>query len=228
MTVSVVIPALNEEKLVVPTIKSVLDEGVDETVVVDGGSVDGTVRVASSLARVVSNTPGRARQMNKGADHVHGDLILFLHADTRLTPGAIGALQTAVEAGAQAGCFRLRFDSDSIVLRAFAAFTALPLASLCFGDRGLFVTRDLFNEVGGFADIPMFEDLDIVRRLKKKASFARINHPVVTSSRRFERVGPLRQQALNLALWTAYHVGVSPDRLSRYYRYTTAQAHRSV
>ena len=228
MTVSVVIPALNEEKVVVQTIKSVLDEGVTETVVVDGGSIDGTVRVASSLARVLSNAPGRARQMNKGADHVQGDLILFLHADTRLTPGAIGAVQTAVEAGAQAGCFRLRFDSDSPVLRAFAAFTALPLASLCFGDRGLFVTRELFNEVGGFAEIPIFEDLEIVRRLKTKARFARVKHPVITSSRRFEEVGPFRQQALNLALWSAYHVGVSPDRLARYYRYTTAGAQRSV
>jgi rSAM/selenodomain-associated transferase 2 len=218
MTVSVIIPALNEEDFVRGSITSAIEDGADEVLVVDGGSTDDTPRVASSMTRVLKSPPGRGCQMNTGAAAAHGDLLLFLHADTRLTAGAIAAAQQAVRRGAGAGCFRLRFYPDSSVLRVFSAFTALPTRSLCFGDRGLFVSRSLFESIGGYAEIPIFEDLDIVKRLSRKARFAHVAHTVVTSSRRFSDTGPIRQQALNLALWSAYQLGLSPQRLSRYYR----------
>ena len=157
--------------------------------------------------------------MNAGAQSAEGDILIFLHADTRLTTGTIDFARRAIASGSGAGCFRLRFDSDSLLLRAYAAATALPLKSLCFGDRTLFVAHDLFRSVGGYADIPIFEDLDMVRRVSQEAPFVRSRLHVVTSSRRFSARGPVRQQALNLGLWTGYHMGLNPHRLSRFYRY---------
>lgn len=219
MGVSVIIPTLNEEHCILDCVRSAIDAGASEVIVVDGGSSDETVRVARKHARIVQARRGRARQMNAGAAEASGNVLLFLHADTRLPQESLRSLQDVLGAGAVAGCFRLRFEPSSTLLSLYGRCTALPLRSLCFGDRGLFVSRRLFKSLGGFADIPAFEDLDLVKRLTASGRFVFLREYVTTSSRRFIENGVLRQQALNLALWIAYHLGVSPWRLARHYQY---------
>ncbi len=219
MNISVVIPTLNEEEHVAKTIRSAQADGATEVIVVDGGSTDRTVETAAELTRVISAPRGRAQQMNHGAREANGEIILFLHADTQLPPGSLPAIVRAVKDGFCAGCFRLKFEPSSLLLGICGRLTILPFKSLCFGDRGLFVVRSVFESTGGFDDIPIFEDLEIVRRLHRMGRFAQLSERLCTSSRRFMEHGTLRQQVKNVVLWSGYHIGVSPARLARYYRY---------
>ncbi|HET6569641.1 MAG TPA: TIGR04283 family arsenosugar biosynthesis glycosyltransferase [Rhodothermales bacterium] len=221
MLISVVIPTLNEEEHVARTIASVrAQEGPFEIVVADGGSTDQTCRIASQTARVVTGSRGRAAQMNAGASAASGDVLLFLHADTLLPPGGLRAIREALTAPrTESGAFRLCFDTDTSLLRFYSWCTRLPLRHICFGDRGLFVRRDVFDQIGGFPDIPMFEDLEIVRLLSARGGFRFLPLSVTTSARRFSDQGILRQQLRNTYLWTHYIIGTDPSRLTHLYRY---------
>jgi len=198
-----------------------------EIIVVDGGSTDDTVRASQRFGReepvdltVVTAARGRAQQMNVGADHASGTLLLFLHADTHLPRDALIAIARArASANACAGTFRLRFTPETPLLYVYAACTRLPWTRICFGDRGLFVTRDAFDDVGGFPEWPIFEDLEIVARLARYGSFEILPTAVTTSSRRFQKNGTLRQQWLNLRLWVRYITGTPVDQLAEEYGY---------
>ncbi len=225
MPLSVIIPALNEATQLPRTLQSVVTQDhACEIIVVDGGSTDGTRAVASDAARLLEAPRGRARQMNAGARVATGEAFLFLHADTRLPPDAFAQIrQTLQTPGTEAGAFRLAFDRSSPLLDFYAWCTRWPLPQLCFGDRGLFVTRAAFEAVGGFPDQPMFEDLDLVRALHRRGGFRFLNAAVTTSARRFSTMGTLRQQLLNAFLWTRYMAGADPQALARYYRYNGQQ-----
>lgn len=225
MPLSVIIPALNEATQLPRTLQSVVTQDhACEIIVVDGGSTDGTRAVASDAARLLEAPRGRARQMNAGARAATGEAFLFLHADTRLPPDAFAQIrQTLQTPGTEAGAFRLAFDRSSPLLDFYAWCTRWPLPQLCFGDRGLFVTRAAFEAVGGFPDQPMFEDLDLVRALHRRGGFRFLNAAVTTSARRFSTMGTLRQQLLNAFLWTRYMAGADPQALARYYRYNGQQ-----
>ena len=202
-----------------------------EILVAVGDSDDGTGEAAQEVvpkARVVRGGRGRARQMNDGAALATGDLLLFLHADTRLPPGALDVLRDAMAPPTVAGgCFRTAFDLDpgrdgfSRLGRAFMQLWESRLwmqwHRFAFGDRALFVRRRVFEAMGGFPDQPIFEDLDAVRAMRQHGRFVFLDAEVITSARRFRDFGAVRQQLRNLALWTAWNVGVSPSRLKRYY-----------
>jgi rSAM/selenodomain-associated transferase 2 len=222
MKISVVIPTLNEAAYIGPTVEALLaQEPPLEVIVADGGSDDGTRERAGERCRVITSAPGRARQMNAGAGAATGDVLLFLHADTLVAPGTLGAIRsTLADPSAGAGTFRLRFDTDTPLLRFYSWFTHLETPLLCFGDRGLFVRRAVFQSIGGFDDIPAFEDLDLARRLFRRGGFRFLHRHVTTAARRFERYGHLRQQARNALLWTAYMIGFSPRHLAQYYSYS--------
>lgn len=223
MRLSVIIPTLNEARSIETTLCSV-DTSVDahEVLVVDGGSKDETVEIASRDARVLSSARGRARQMNHGAKAATGDVYLFLHADTHLPPTAFDDIDRALsKPDAVAGTFRLAFDPESPLLRVYAWFTHLPWRKLCFGDRGLFVRADAFRAVGGFPDWPLFEDLELVARLHEHGAFQYLSTEVVTSSRRFQSTGPIRQQIRNLRLWLHYLAGTPPQGMTHLYPYDT-------
>lgn len=162
--------------------------------------------------------------MNTGAAAASGNWLLFLHADTRLSSSALPAARRVIRSGsASAGTFQLRFEPSTPALRLFAACTRFPWIKLCFGDRGLFATREAFDAVGGFPEWPVFEDLEMAARLDRHGGFARLEAPVTTSARRFHQNGTLRQQLRNARLWLHYVAGTSPEAVADLYRYDEAR-----
>lgn len=225
MRLSVIIPALNEADGIARVVRRVREEaaassGHTEILVVDGGSTDGTPEIAGRWARVLEAARGRARQMNRGASAAEGDVFLFLHADTMLPRGGLRAVRRALaRPGTDSGTFRLRFDAPSPLLRFYSWCTHLPWRGLCFGDRGQFVTRDAFEAVGGFPVWPMYEDLELARRLIGRGGFTFLRESVTTSARRFHEHGAIRQQLLNAYLWLHYVCGTPPHEVAHLYPY---------
>lgn len=228
MTVSVIIPTLNERSVIGATLASIAAQTPPwEIVVADGGSSDDTGEKCRGLATVVAAPKGRASQMNYGARVARGDVLLFLHADTLLPAGALDAIRQALaNSAAEAGTFRIMFDVKKLLLQFYCVFSRLPLHWLCFGDRSLFVRRNVFEQLHGFPEIPLFEDLAIVRLLHRRGGFCFLKPTVVTSARRFNAHGVLRQQCLNVCLLIAYHLGANPGNLARLYNRKAPTARR--
>lgn len=220
MKVSIIIPALNEAKHIQATLLSVRRQAGDfEIIVVDGGSIDKTAEIARRYAAVISSKRGRAVQMNAGARHAIGDALLFLHADSVIHPGALDAVRQALrDSRTVGGTFTLRFDADKILLRLYAFFTHFKFRYFHYGDQGIFVRRSIFEQLGGYREIPIMEDVDLLRQMRRQGRVALIDLPVTTSARRFLRHGLAAQQVLNVALVISYLVGVKPETLAGWYQ----------
>ncbi len=222
--VSVVIPTLNEEDALPTTLEALqLQPEPFEVIVADGGSTDATRACAQAAGASVIEAPqGRGPQMNCGAEHAETDRLLFLHADTQLPSDGLSHIRrTLTTPDIDAGIFRLQFDATGLLLRFYEWCTAWPWIRLCFGDRGLFVTRSAFEAVGGYPEWPLFEDLELAARLDDYGSFRFLDAAVTTSARRFQKHGHLRQQLRNLYLWSHYVMGTDPKRLVHLYQYET-------
>lgn len=221
LTFSIIVPALNEADTLEATLQNLIQLGADELIVVDGGSEDATRPIALRYAdRVIQSAPGRSTQMNAGARHATAEVFVFVHADTQLPKDAIGSIAKALSDGADAGTFRLEFDYPNPLLTFYSFWTRFRLPLFCFGDRGLFVTRASFVATGGYPSIPIFEDLEMVRMLRQRGTFAYLPQTAVTSARRFKAKGILRQQWLNSKLWTRYLLGANPNELAHHYKYS--------
>ena len=188
--ISIVVPVLNEAPRL-PAMLDMLDAqpGEKQIILADGGSADETRVVAEGRALIVESQPGRARQMNAGAAHAEGESILFLHCDTRLPPGALRDVEDVMRAGdAAGGGFLHGFDRDDRFSRfiSFSANTRTKTAKLFFGDQCIFIRREVFERMGGYADMPLFEDWDLSRRMREFGRTAIIETPVVTSGRRID------------------------------------------
>ncbi len=221
MKLSIIIPTLEEEAVLADTIDHALDLG-DEVCVSDGGSTDRSLEIARNLGvRTVEGAAGRGGQLNRGARATSGEVLLFLHADSRLRRNSRELIQAAIDAGAVGGGFHVRYDHGSRwltglgnrLIRWRTSMTGSPL-----GDQCQFLTREAFETLGGFQDWPILEDLDLIRRLKKLGPTVVLDAPVSTSARRFESQGILRTVAGNWLIWILFLVGVSPQRLARLYR----------
>lgn len=218
---AVVVPTLNEESALQRTLPAAL-AAADEVVVSDGGSSDGTVALAQSLgARVVCGAAGRGGQLNRGAAATSAEVVLFLHADTDLPPGAADAVRQAIADGALGGGFLLRFDDRRPLLRLGGRLINLRTrcVGLPLGDQAQFVTRAAFDALGGFRDWPILEDLDFALRLRRTRRSTLILRPVTTAARRFVEQGATRTVATNWLIWLLFFLGVSPHRLARWYRH---------
>lgn len=188
----------------------------------DGGSVDATAAIAARFPaiRLLASPRGRARQMNAGARAAGGDVLLFLHADTRLPDGALAAALDALgDPGIVAGRFDVGFDNTRPVFRMIAWFMNCRSrwSGISTGDQAIFVRRDVFEALGGYPDMPLMEDVELCRRLKRRGRLAALRPSVTTAARKWEREGALRTILLMWALRFLYMVGVPPARLHRWY-----------
>jgi rSAM/selenodomain-associated transferase 2 len=224
--VTVVIPTLDEEALLAGCLASVGRHPGVEVVVSDGGSRDATVAIAADhRVKVVEGPTGRGPQLNLGATATDTPILLFLHADCRLPSGWLPAVRTALADPSTAlACFRLRTQSargDGAGVLRTAWLRLLDLRSLGlglpYGDQAFAVRRDVFDRLGGFADIPLMEDLELARHARRVGRIVRLPLEVATSARRFER-HPLRARVMTTTLPVLYRVGVSPERLARWYK----------
>ena len=219
MNISVIIPALNEDRGILACLDSVNKQsGEFELLVVDGGSVDGTVEAVRPHARVVHSRRGRAVQMNSGARASTGEVLLFLHADSHLPPRAFPLLeQVLADSRVVGGTFRLRFNSEKFLLRLIAFFSRFKFRYFHYGDQGIFVRRQVFEQLNGFAEIPFMEDVDFLQRLHRVGRVTLVNQPITTSARRFLERGIIRQQVMNIILVTFYLLGARPENLKKWY-----------
>ena len=222
---SIVIPVLNEADRINALIEHIDHQGFElpyEVIVVDGDPQGGTVRAIQSKDVVTIITEkGRGRQMNAGAAEARGDILIFLHADTRLPDGALKKISRALERQDYVGgAFDLKIDSDRLILRYISVRASLRsrLNRIPYGDQAIFMRKKYFDQVGRFRDIPLMEDVELMRRIKRDGRKIHIlRDKVTTSARRWQRDGALYTTVRNQVLVALFHLGVSPDRLAKYY-----------
>ncbi len=219
--IAVIVPTLNEQHHLPATLRSVTLSPGDELIVVDSGSTDATVNIARQYTTHVLHSPrGRAVQMNQGARTAHGEILLFLHADTLLPPDGLEAVRQAVQAGAIGGAFRLVITPPTLPLRLVAWGTNLRtrIGHLPYGDQALFMPRHVFEAIGGYDDIPFMEDVRIVQALRRRGRLVTLPQAVQTSGRRWQHEGVCYTTLRNTVLITLYLCGVPPETLQRWYR----------
>jgi len=220
---SIIIPVLNEAANLDATLASACGEAGVEIIVVDGGSEDASIDIAKQFdAVVIQASAGRATQMNAGAAIARGDVLLFLHADTRLPPNYATLIhQTLARPNVVAGAFDLKIDGKEWGLRLveWGAARRSRFCQLPYGDQALFIKAHQFRALNGYPALPFMEDFVFVRQLKKLGNIAIAPAAVLTSSRRWQRVGVLRTTIINQLVIVGYSLGVSPITLRRWYRY---------
>ena len=219
--VSVIIPALNEAARIGAAIRSAQTDGA-EVIVVDGGSADPTASLAAAAgARVIRSPRGRATQMNAGAAIATGEVLLFLHADTTLPTGyLVEVFQTMFDRRVVAGAFGFDTDLPGLamgLIRRLVRFRSENMG-MPYGDQALFVRRTAFDAIGGFPDMPVAEDLEFIRRVKRIGRIAIAPSTAVTSGRRWAGFGAARTTVVNQMVVVGHLLGVSPDRPAKWYR----------
>jgi rSAM/selenodomain-associated transferase 2 len=222
--ISVIIPVLNEEELLVSCIHRLRDADVDryitEIIVADGGSTDRTKEVMSALSiKFLECKPGRARQMNAAASLANNELLVFVHADTLVPYRYSTHIAEAHANGYDAGCFQLSFGHPSLLLRFYGWCTRFNVNFVRFGDQGLFVKRSLFLNLGGYReDHRVLEDNELYRRLKKAGRYIILPHVSTTSPRRYLEQGILRLQLLFMTIYLLWRLGANQDQLINFYK----------
>jgi rSAM/selenodomain-associated transferase 2 len=219
--IAVVIPALDEVQHITGAIASAKAPGV-EVVVVDGGSRDGTAERARAVgARVMGGAPGRARQLQRGVEASSSEVVLLLHADSRLPSGWAEAVERLLRnSGVVGGAFRLCFDEPGAAMRLLEWGVRLRVAlfGLPYGDQAIFVRRSVLEDIGGVPDVPFMEDLDLVKAVRARGRLVVLPLPVETSARRYRQAGVLRTVVLHLIATAAWGAGVDRLRILRWVR----------
>ena len=228
MNIAVIIPVLNEQEALPVLLHALMPFGFEEIIVVDGGSRDRTVEVAKRMFdsasdshhRIISGPCGRASQMNAGAALATSDILVFLHADTQMPRNARHVVEQAMaNQRCVGGRFDVRFPRDTGYAWMVSRLMSLRSrwSGISTGDQTMFVRRSVFERMGGFADIPLMEDIEFSRRLKKLGTIAALRERVTTSFRRWEQHGPLRTIVRMWNIRLLYWLGRDPRRLQQYY-----------
>ncbi len=222
MTLSIIIPALNESESLCTLLPELFSQReCVEVIVADGGSVDQTAAVVTaSGARLITTERGRARQMNAGAAAANGEILLFLHADSQLPANGIQLVEEAIACGSVWGRFDLRLTGRHWLLRVVERMINWRscLSGIATGDQAIFLRRETFDTLGGYAEIPLMEDVELSKRLKRLGAPCCIRQPLTTSSRRWEHYGIVRTILLMWQMRLAYFLGASPQSLAQRYR----------
>jgi rSAM/selenodomain-associated transferase 2 len=225
LKLSVIIPTLNESGRIGPLVKYLKNElsGMPHEIIIsDGGSDDNTIPEAESSGAVVtvSESKGRACQMNHGAEHANGDIFYFLHADTKPPSDFYDQIANAIQGGAVAGCFRLKFDISHPLLQLYGWFTRFEADLFRFGDQSLFVKKEVFVQVNGFDEtLSIMEDQEIVRSIKNRTrNFVILKDSVVTSARKYKVNGIVFTQLVFTLIVILYYYGARQEVLAHFYQ----------
>lgn len=226
--ITVIIPTLNEENVLGLLLDDLTGLEGTEIIVCDGGSIDQTAVVCSEYeVKYLQSLPGRARQQNTAALVAQGDILFFLHADSRIDSEVLHGIRECVEEGRKWGCCTMAFDTSGLFykLLAWGSKLRVKMFSSCFGDQGIFCERELFVAVGGFPDITFMEDVALSVQLRKKMKAKIIPQKIFTSARRFETWG--RWKVLLMMQWVKflYKYGVDPAKLREIFKTISERQH---
>ncbi len=222
--ISIIIPVLNEAEtisdLILHLLNSTSEENIAEIIVIDGGSTDDSMKLISGFSEVtlLSSEKGRAKQMNLGAKHATGDILYFLHADSMPPINFDQLIIDEIKKGNQAGCFKMKFDSDHWWLKLAGWLTQFRWRPCRGGDQSQFITKRLFEELHGFNELFMiYEDNDLINKLYKRNEFVVIQEWLITSSRKYIANGIWKLQYHFWAIYVMKWFGASPESLYKYY-----------
>ena len=221
--ISIIIPVLNEAEIIQSILNELQQYSQVEIIVVDGGSQDNTVALAQQTGVKLISVPqkGRAAQMNAGADIARADILLFLHADTKLPSNFVELVVKTLEpANVVAGAFELAIDGSASSLRWIELLVKMRsrLFSLPYGDQAIFISKKAFINSGGFADLAIMEDFEFIKRIRKQGRIAIVPATVVTSGRRWQELGVWKTTLINQAIIAGYYLGIPVNKLSNFYR----------
>lgn len=220
--ISIIIPVLNEAARIASLINQIEKTEEIEIIIVDGLSVDNTAELASNLGvNVISTNRGRALQMNTGAKIASGEILLFLHADTELPQGFAALVQDALnQPKIIAGAFELKIEGRHRGLRLIEKLVSLRshFLQLPYGDQAIFIKAETFQKFGGFPELPIMEDFEFIRGLKRYGKIKILPVAVITSGRRWQQLGILKTTLINQFMIIGYYLGIPPEKLADFYR----------
>jgi rSAM/selenodomain-associated transferase 2 len=222
-TFSIIIPVLYEAKNINPLLENLQQfEGNCEIIVVEGNSKRETIdNIRNKDIKILISEAGRGRQMNAGAAIASGEILIFLHADTRMPVNALDRIRHALKKKQYVGgAFDLGIRSEKLILKVIAKCASLRsrLTRIPYGDQAIFIRKDYFNKIGGYKEIPLMEDVELMQRIKKRGDkICILSDRVFTSPRRWEKEGIICCTLRNWIIIILYLIGISPDKLARYY-----------
>ncbi len=220
--ISVIIPILNEAKILEKTLSQLQSElEAHELIVVDGGSTDGSVHIAEKYGKVIASEPGRAKQLNTGAASATGDILIFLHADIWLESGALASAAIALSSGYVGGGFQQKIDGTHFLYRAIetAGNVRGKYLKIFYGDSGIFLKRADFEKIGGFPEAPILEEMEFSKKLRRLGKTTLVTPHIHISARRWEKKGIVRTTLNNWLITLLYFLKFSPAQLAKLYRH---------
>ncbi len=221
MKYSVIIPTYNEERIIGKTLGNLISHNAEfEIIISDGNSTDKTREIAGTFpVKIINGKRGRGIQMNTAAKIARGDILLFLHADTFLPPNAFEIISNRfADKNVRIATFNLKFDNSNFILSLYSYFTRFESVFTTFGDQVIIVRKKFFEELGGFPDVKIFEDVSFLRKVRNKTKIIKLKPKVITSSRRFEKKGYIKTQFSNIMYFILYYSGKTDEEIyKRYY-----------